>query len=239
MNVKDSLCVALDSSDYAWIRSAATALADHVGWVKVGLEAFSAHGPALVEELAGIGPRVFLDLKLHDIPATVRRAAANCAACGASMLTVHAAGGRRMLEAAVEGTRQGAKQSPPKIVAVTVLTSLDRAALSELKIDSTPADLVGAWAALAAESGLDGVVASAREAAALRREFGRDFLIVTPGIRPASSATDDQRRVVTPAEAIQAGADVLVVGRPITGADDLVEAAKKIVEEMAAAGSTT
>jgi orotidine-5'-phosphate decarboxylase len=235
VNAKKSLCVALDSSDYGWIRSAAATLADHVGWFKVGLEAFSAHGPALVEELAGFGPRVFLDLKLHDIPATVGRAAANCAACGASMLTVHAAGGRRMLEAAVEGGRQGAKQNPPKIVAVTVLTSLDRAALSELEIDQTPEHLVGAWARLAAECGLDGIVTSAREAAALRREFGKDFLIVTPGIRPVSSATDDQRRVVTPGEAIQAGADILVVGRPITGADNLLEAATSIVEEMASA----
>jgi orotidine-5'-phosphate decarboxylase len=232
VNARKSLCVALDSSDNGWIRSAATALADHIGWIKIGLEAFSAHGPALVEELVGLGPQIFLDLKLHDIPATVGRAAANCAACGASMLTVHAAGGRRMLEAAVKGARQGAKQNPPKIVAVTVLTSLDRAALCELDIDKAPADLVGAWAVLAAESGLDGVVASAHEAAALRRDFGEDFLIVTPGIRPASSVTDDQRRVVTPAEAIQAGADILVVGRPITGADDLVEAAKSIVEEM-------
>ena len=238
MNAKESLCVALDSSDLGWIRSAATALADHVGWLKIGLEAFSAHGPDLVEELTGFGPRIFLDLKLHDIPATVGRAAANCAACGASMLTVHASGGRRMLEAAMEGARHGAKKIPPEIVAVTVLTSLDSTSLSELEIDRSPADLVGAWAGLAAKSGLDGVVASAHEAAALRREFGKDFLLVTPGIRPASSATDDQRRVVTPAEAIRAGADVVVVGRPITGADDLVEAAKNIVEEMAAAGST-
>ena len=235
MNVRNSLCVALDSSDYGWLRSAATALADHIGWFKVGLEAFSAHGPALVEELAGFGPRIFLDLKLHDIPATVGRAAANCATCGASMLTVHAAGGRKMLEAAVEGVRQGAKQDPPKVIAVTVLTSLDRVALSELEIERNPADLVGAWAALTADSGLDGVVASAREAAALRRQFGKNVLIVTPGIRPTSSTTDDQRRVVTPAEAIRAGADILVVGRPITGADDLLEAAKSIIEEMASA----
>jgi orotidine-5'-phosphate decarboxylase len=234
VNAKKHLCVALDSSDYEWIRSTATTLADHVGWLKVGLEAFSAHGPTLVEDLAGFGPPVFLDLKLHDIPATVKRASANCAASGASMLTVHAAGGRRMLAAAIEGVHQGAKKDPPKIVAVTVLTSLDRAALSELEIDKTPAELVGAWAGLAAESGLDGVVASAHEASALRRDFGEDFLIVTPGIRPASSATDDQRRVMTPAEAIRAGADVLVVGRPITGAEDLVEAARSIVEEMTA-----
>jgi len=231
---KESLCVALDSSDLGWIRSAATALADEVGWLKVGLEAFSAHGPALVEELAAFGPRIFLDLKLHDIPATVARATANCAAGGASMLTVHAAGGRHMLEAALEGAHQAVTKSPPKIVAVTVLTSLDQATLSELRIEKTPADLVGTWASLAAESGLDGVVSSAHEAAALRREFGGDFLLVTPGIRPASSTSDDQRRVVTPAEAIRAGADVLVVGRPITGAENLVEAARSIVGEMEA-----
>jgi orotidine-5'-phosphate decarboxylase len=232
VSAKKYLCVALDGSDRGWIRSTAITLADHVGWLKVGLEAFSAHGPALVEELAAFGPRIFLDLKLHDIPATVRRAAANCAACGASMLTVHAAGGRRMLEAAVEGARQGAQQNPPMVVAVTVLTSLDGAALSELEINQTPADLVRAWGGLAAESGVDGVVASAHEAAALRRDFGPDFLIVTPGIRPAWSAADDQKRVVTPAEAMEAGADVLVVGRPITGEDDLVGAAKSIVAEM-------
>ena len=235
MNAKKSLCVALDSSDSGWIRSAAIALANQVGWFKVGLEAFAAHGPDLVEELVDIGPKVFLDLKLHDIPATVGRAAGNCAACGASMLTVHASGGRKMLEAAVQGARQGAAQSPPKVVAVTVLTSLDRHALSELEINKTPANLVCTWAELALDCGLDGVVASAREAAALRREFGAGLLIVTPGIRPASSASDDQRRVVTPAEAIRAGADILVVGRPITGAENLLEAATNIVEEMASA----
>jgi orotidine-5'-phosphate decarboxylase len=219
VSTKPSLCVALDGSDRGWIQSIATVLADHVGWLKVGLEAFSAHGPALVEELSALGPRIFLDLKLHDIPATVRRAAVNCAACGASMLTVHAAGGRKMLEAAVEGAGRGSTGDRPKIVAVTVLTSL-------------PEDLVSAWAGLAQMSGLDGVVASAREAAALRRDFGKEFFIVTPGIRPTSSANDDQRRVVTPADAIKSGADVLVVGRPITRAEDPAAAARKIVAEM-------
>jgi orotidine-5'-phosphate decarboxylase len=236
VNAKEHLCVALDSGDREWIRSTATAVGDHVGWLKVGLEAFSAHGPALVEELVDCGPRVFLDLKLHDIPATVKRAAANCAACGASMLTVHAAGGRGMLAAAVEGASHSTGNKPPKIVAVTVLTSLDRTALRELKIDTSPADLVGAWAVLACESGLDGVVASAHEAAGLRRDLGENFLIITPGIRPAASAPDDQRRVMTPAEAIRAGADLLVVGRPITSAPDPVEAAESIIREMSAAG---
>jgi orotidine-5'-phosphate decarboxylase len=224
--------VALDGSDRGWIRSTATILADHVGWLKVGLEAFSAHGPALVEELAVLGPRIFLDLKLHDIPATVGRAAVNCAACGASMLTVHAMGGRKMLEAAVEGAAKGSTGDRPTIVAVTVLTSLDSTALRELGMEKSPEKLVRSWADLARRCGLDGVVASAREAAALRKDFGREFLIVTPGIRPAASAADDQRRVVTPADAVRAGSDVLVVGRPITRAEDPAAAAMEITAEM-------
>jgi orotidine-5'-phosphate decarboxylase len=233
LSAKDSLCVALDGSDRDWILSTARELGSEVGWLKVGLEAFTAHGPALVGEVAAFGPRVFLDLKLHDIPATVERAAANCAACGASMFTVHAAGGRAMLEAAAAGARSGAVGEKPRIVAVTVLTSLDGAALAELDIPRAAADLVGAWAKLAQRCGLDGVVASAHEAAALRRDRGRDFLIVTPGIRPESSSTDDQRRVVTPADAVEAGADVLVVGRPITRAPNPLAAARGILEELA------
>jgi orotidine-5'-phosphate decarboxylase len=232
VSTRPSLCVALDGSDLGWIRSTASILAEHVGWLKVGLEAFSAHGPALVEELTALGPPIFVDLKLHDIPATVGRAAANCAACGASMLTVHAAGGRKMLEAAVEGAAEISTGERPKIVAVTVLTSLDGMALSELEFGKSPQDLVRAWAGLARKCGLDGVVASAHEAATLREDFGADFLIVTPGIRPASSAADDQRRVVTPADAVRAGANVLVVGRPITRAADPAAAARGIVEEM-------
>ena len=235
MNAKDRLCVALDGSDRGWIRSMGTALADHVGWLKLGLEGFSAHGPFLAEELVATGARVFLDLKLHDIPVTVARAAANCAATGASMFTVHAAGGRAMLEAAIDGARRGAPEQAPKVVAVTVLTSLDGDALTELGLEKPAADLVGGWARLAQSSGLDGVVASAREAAELRRRFGEDFLLVTPGIRPAGTTSNDQRRVVTPAAAITAGSDVLVVGRPITGAEDPVAAARKIVSEMSGA----
>ncbi|MEJ2580281.1 MAG: orotidine-5'-phosphate decarboxylase [Acidobacteriota bacterium] len=234
MGGRPSLCVALDSSDRDWVVTTAKRLVGHVGWLKVGLEAFSAHGPDLVTEVAALGPQVFLDLKLHDIPATTRRAAANCAACGASMFTVHAAGGRSMLEAAVEGARQGSTSSPPKVVAVTVLTSLDSASLAELQIPAQIRDVVVTWARLAQNSGLDGVVASACEAAAVRRDCGVEFLIVTPGIRPAASATDDQRRVVTPAEAVRSGANMLVVGRPVTGADDPAQAASAIVEEMAA-----
>lgn len=232
---KERLCVALDGSDRTWILSAARSLADHAGWLKIGLEAFTAHGPHLIEEVAHTGARVFLDLKLHDIPATVRRAAANCAGCGAQMLTVHASGGRAMLEAAVKGVHEGAHHAPPKIVAVTVLTSLDRMALDDLAIKLQPHELVLSCARLAQSAGLDGVVASPREAASIRSECGKDFLVVTPGIRPEASTDDDQRRVLTPSEAMTAGADILVVGRPITRAADPVEAARRILGEMAAA----
>jgi orotidine-5'-phosphate decarboxylase len=228
---KDALCIALDGSHRPWILATARAVAPHVGWLKVGLEAFIAHGPPLVSELAGIGPRIFLDLKLHDIPATVERAAANCAACGAAMLTVHASGGRRMLEAAVAGA--GSCREAPIVVAVTVLTSLDRAALEELGLRREPRDLVVAWAEIARETGVGGVVASAREAAAVRRSCGDDFVIVTPGIRPASAAADDQLRVLTPADALATGADLLVVGRPVTRAADPASAAREILREMA------
>jgi orotidine-5'-phosphate decarboxylase len=231
----DALCVALDGSDREWISATARRLAGCVGWLKIGLEAFIAFGPELVREVATAGPRVFLDLKLHDIPATVRKASANAAACGADLLTVHAGGGRAMLEAAVAGAREGASSMPPRIVAVTLLTSLDRAALRELGVASSPEELVPRWAALARDSGLDGVVSSPLEAAQIRRQYGPEFLIVTPGIRPAGSASDDQRRVLTPRQAIQAGADILVIGRPITRAPDPAEAAREILMEIESA----
>jgi len=228
----DRICVALDGSDRGWIRETAAAVSPHAGWLKLGLEAFTAHGPRLVDELAADGSRVFLDLKLHDIPNTVRRAAANCAATGAAMLNVHASGGRAMLEAAVDGATDGGSRHAPKVLAVTVLTSLDRDALAELGWPSGADELVLRWAALARDSGLDGVVASAREAAAIRRECGPGFVIVTPGIRPVWSTAADQRRVVTPSEAIAAGADILVIGRPITGDPSPADAVARIRSEI-------
>ncbi len=229
---RKKICVALDGSDRAWIASTARTLAPQVGWLKLGLEAFTAFGPELVTEIAELDARVFFDIKLHDIPNTVRRAAANCAATGAAMFNVHASGGRSMLSAALEGASEGSATHPPKVLAVTVLTSLDQGAITELGLDRDPNDLVVRWARLACDAGLDGVVASAREAAAIRRECGPDFLIVTPGIRPAWSETGDQKRVMTPAEAISAGADILVIGRPITGAPSPDEAVARIIEEL-------
>jgi orotidine-5'-phosphate decarboxylase len=230
---QDRLCVALDGSDRGWITEMAAELSPHVGWLKLGLEAFTAFGPGLVEATVQTGARVFLDLKLHDIPNTVERAAANCAATGAAMFNVHAAGGRAMLEAAVAGARRGAAGPAPLVLAVTVLTSLDRRAVAELGLGTDPAALVTRWARLARDAGLDGVVASAREAAAIRDACGPGFLIVTPGIRPSWSARADQRRVTTPSDGIAAGADVLVIGRPITGSGDPAAAVLRIVEDLA------
>jgi orotidine-5'-phosphate decarboxylase len=229
---RDALCVALDGSDRQWILDTADALIGQVGWLKLGLEAFAAHGPDLVRELSRRETRVFLDLKLHDIPATVRRAAANCAASGARLLTVHASGGRAMLEAALQGARQASAESSLKLIAVTVLTSLDAAALAELGISEGPEQTVLRWADLARQCGADGVVASAREAASIRARCGPDFTIVTPGIRPSWHGSDDQRRAVTPAEAVAAGADILVIGRPITRAESPIDAVRRIVAEM-------
>jgi len=234
VETRDRLCTALDGSDRGWIMETARALGGASGWLKVGLEAFTAFGPGLVEEVAGTGARVFLDLKLHDIPNTVRGAAANCARSGAAMFNVHASGGRAMMEAAVEGAERGTPPGAPRprVIAVTVLTSLDRAALEALGIPADPETLVVRWARLAQEAGLDGVVASAREAAAIRAACGPGFLVVTPGIRPRWAASDDQKRIVTPADAVAAGADILVVGRPITRADDPAAAAGRILAEI-------
>jgi len=207
-------------------------LSGRVGWLKLGLEAFTAHGPDLVREVADLGTPVFLDLKLHDIPVTVRRAARNCAATGAAMFNVHAAGGREMLEAAVDGAREGECHIVPKVLAVTVLTSLDQEILADLGAGRSTDDLVTRWSELAKGCGLDGVVASAHEASLVRKTCGESFLIVTPGIRPKGATDDDQKRVLSPARALRAGADVLVIGRPITRSPDPASAVDELVSEI-------
>jgi len=231
------LCVALDGTDRQWILDTAAALGPEADWMKLGLEAFTAHGPEIVRQVASTSTKVFLDLKLHDIPATVRKAAANVARSGARMLTVHAAGGREMMRAAAEGARQGGNDHALKTIAVTVLTSLDDGALEDLGIAPPAGDRVLDWARMASECGLDGVVSSPREAAAIRSICGPDFMVVTPGVRPAWHGADDQKRTLTPADAVRAGSDVLVVGRPITKARDPIEAARRIVVEMTDGGS--
>lgn len=236
MLARDKLIVALDVSSAEAGAKLATKLDGHVGAFKVGLENFSAEGPVLVRFLTSRGAKVFLDLKFHDIPNTVRAAAREAAALGVAMLNVHASGGRKMMEAAREGAELGARQvsggKRPLVLAVTVLTSLGQDDLSAMGIAGTEEEVVVRLARMARAAGLDGVVASPREIAALRRALGPDFVIVTPGIRPASSDLNDQVRIATPAIAIQAGASYLVVGRPITAAADPAAAADAIVAEM-------
>ncbi len=208
-------------------------------WYKVGLELFVSEGPDLVRELAAAGHPVFLDLKLHDIPNTAAGAARSAARLGVRLLTVHAAGGREMVAAAVEAARDVA--GPPAeggtaVLAVTVLTSLDDASLSEVAGAEVGAEeAVGRLAVLAREAGADGVVASVDECSAVKALCGEDFLVATPGIRLADGAAHDQKRVATPAEAAAAGSDYLVVGRAVRGADDPAAALRR-VRESAAAG---
>jgi len=240
MTARDKLIVALDLPSGSAATQMAERLQGHVGLFKVGSELFTAEGPVPVRYLITTGHKVFLDLKFHDIPNTVRAAAREAAELGVSMFNVHASGGRKMMEAALEGACGAApaeSDARPKVLAVTILTSLEAQDLAELGISGTPREAVVRLARLAQTAGLDGVVASAREIAAIRQACGPDILIVTPGIRPASAATNDQARIATPASAMAAGADYVVVGRPITGAPDPLAAADAIVAEMDTATS--
>ena len=198
--------------------------------LKVGKELFTTSGPQLLEQIMHRGFEVFLDLKFHDIPNTTAQACKAAAALGVWMVNVHALGGRRMMEAARDAVAQSAQR--PKLIAVTVLTSMSGEDLSELGIAASPADLVLRLAALARDSGLDGVVCSAHEAALLRQSCGNDFCLVTPGIRPADAAADDQSRVMTPLAALNNGASYLVIGRPITRAPDPLQALLEISQQI-------
>jgi orotidine-5'-phosphate decarboxylase len=208
----------------------AAELRPHVGGLKVGLEFISAAGPEGVKRIVALGLPVFADVKFHDIPNTVLGAVREIAKLGVSILNVHAAGGAAMMRAAAEAAK--ATVPRPKVIGVTVLTSLDERNLAATGIAGSPLDQVVRLAKLAKASELDGVVCSPQEIAAVRAACGADFLIVTPGVRPAGSDMADQRRTMTPAEAMRAGADILVIGRPITGAPDPAEAARTIAEEL-------
>jgi orotidine-5'-phosphate decarboxylase len=228
MNARDRLIVALDVPQRDVARALVERLAGHVGLFKVGSQVFTAAGPQLVREIVGRGEKVFLDLKFHDIPNTVAGAVASATRLGVSLVDVHGLGGRAMMEAAVGalpamGTR---------LLAVTILTSHDEETLGEIGVNGSMAESVRRLALLAKEAGADGVVASPHEVGLVREACGSDFLIVTPGIRPAGAALGDQARAATPAAALAAGADYLVVGRPITGAADPAAAADAIVREM-------
>src|SRR5262249_34478250 len=217
-------------------------VADVVGLFKIGNQLFSAAGPAAVKEVAALGPGVFLDLKFHDIPNTVAGAVLSAAAMtGVQLVNVHALGGRAMLEAAAQAISAGVPmgEDRPRLLAVTILTSMNQKALREVGIGGSPKTQVGKLAKFAKSAGVDGGGASVEEARAIRKACGRDFLIVTPGVRPkltgASGNADDQARTATPAEAIKAGADFVVVGRPILTAENPRAAAQAVVEELASA----
>lgn len=226
---EERLCVALDFATREEILAAARRFGARAGWLKVGLEAFTAAGPGIVSDVANTGARVFLDLKLHDIPTTVARAVTAAARTGAAMLNVHALGGREMLTAARESA---ATAGAVKLIAVTLLTSLDPRALADLPIAGHPEGIARRLAVLAKECGLDGVVCAPRDLSAVKGACGREFLAVVPGIRPAGSEASDQKRIATPAAALALGADLLVVGRPITAAPDPDEALESLLAEI-------
>jgi orotidine-5'-phosphate decarboxylase len=227
MKARERLIVALDVPQADAARKLVDRIGDAAGVYKIGLQLFTAEGPRLVEELAGSGRKVFLDLKLHDIPNTVSHAVKSAAGLGASMLTVHAAAGSDVLRAAVE-----AADRRLTLLAVTVLTSFSDNDVREVGIPATVADQALRLAALAQDSGCGGVVTSPRETALVRKALGSSLVIVNPGIRPAGSGQDDQERTATPGEAIRAGASYIVVGRPITQANDPAKAAESIVLGM-------
>jgi orotidine-5'-phosphate decarboxylase len=230
------LCLALDVASKAEAQSIVREVSGKVGLFKVGLELYAGEGPDIVETIRSLGGKVFLDLKLHDIPNTVARAARSVTRLGVTMLNVHASGGSEMMRAAADSVREeAAKMSVPVpfVLGVTVLTSLSSAQLSDELQVKLPLESQVVWLAkLARQSGLDGVVASPQETRLIREACGPRFLIVTPGIRPIGAASGDQKRFTTPSEAMSLGADFIVVGRPILLAKDRLQACDSILAEM-------
>jgi orotidine-5'-phosphate decarboxylase len=227
---REKLIVALDVSTVSAAQKIVAAVGDSALTFKVGMQLYTAVGPQIVRDLVASGRRVFLDLKYHDIPNTVASAVHEAAQLGVSMLTVHAGGSARMLRAAVDAAH--AVDPALRVLAVTVLTSLDENDLETIGVGGTVLEEVLRLATLALANGCQGIVASAREASALRAELGNEFTLVTPGVRLAGAPEGDQVRVVTPAEAIKAGANYIVVGRPITGAVDPAAAAQAVLAQI-------
>lgn len=236
MKPGERILVALDVDTRAEAEQIVDLLQDDVGGYKIGMRLFYREGPQIVRRLAERPGVVFLDLKLHDIPQTVGQAVRALVGLGADMINVHASGGLEMMQAAATAAREEAERlrlRMPQLLAVTVLTSLDEKVLGEeIGVHGGTQDVVLRWAKLARDAGMDGVVCSPREISIIRDTLGMQFKIVTPGIRPADAVKDDQKRIATPAEAVALGADYLVIGRPITGADDPRTAVRRIVESL-------
>lgn len=233
--VQDKLIVALDVAHIEDAEVLVEKLAPHVGAFKIGMQLFYSEGHRVLAMAAAKGGQVFLDLKLHDIPNTVARACDALVLPGVFMFNVHASGGLEMMRQAAHSTRERAKDlgvPKPILLGVTVLTSIDAAILKSVNVEVSPQEQVVTLARLAQQAGLDGVVASPQEIRSIRAACGPHFVILTPGIRPAGATANDQKRTATPGEAVRAGADYLVVGRPITAAVDPVEAARTILAEM-------
>jgi orotidine-5'-phosphate decarboxylase len=230
---KAQLIVALDVDNAAGARAILAQLKEHVGAFKIGLQLLTAAGPSFVREIAESGVKVFLDVKFHDIPNTVARASIEAARLGVWMFNIHSSGGSEMMRRTVAEVTEACQKegrTRPKMIGVTVLTSMNDSALREVGVENEVDSQVLRLSRLSAECGLDGVVASPREVRAIRENIpGPGFLIVTPGIRPDFATNDDQKRVMTPGEAVSAGADYLVIGRPITQAVDMIGAVSKIL----------
>ena len=228
LTARDRLIVALDFPTQAKALALVSVLSGAVSTYKIGLQLYTAAGPAIVQAVAATGANIFLDLKLHDIPNTVAKAVTAAGELGVQMLTVHLSGGSAMLKAAVEG-------KPPQLslLGVTVLTSATQETLSEIGVGSDLQDQVIRLAELGKSSGFDGLITSPHEVGALRARLGSEITLVTPGVRPAWTAADDQKRFTTPRDALKNGADYLVIGRPITAAADPKAAVERVVEEMA------
>lgn len=237
-SLRNPIFCAIDTPDLGTATTWAARIGDHVGGIKLGLEFISAHGPKGINQVMKASDLpVFLDVKFHDIPNTVAGAVRAIAATKPFMINVHASGGRSMMQAAVEAASEAAYEHVvprPLVIGVTILTSLSDADLAEVGMASSTADQAIRLAVLAKESGLDGVVCSPLEAARIRAECGPNFKLVTPGVRPEWAAANDQKRIMTPEQAVAAGADYLVVGRPITAAEDPAAAALRIASAIAA-----
>jgi len=235
MKPNDRLIVALDVDTREKAISFIEKLKKDIGIFKIGSELFTSCGPAIIEEVKSRDCRVFLDLKFHDIPNTVAKSAAAAAKLGVFMFNVHAMGGIEMMKKAAYVVREEAKKlkiDKPNLIAVTVLTSMDENSLKKIGVGDNMESQVLRLAKLAKDSGLDGVVASPSEIKPIRKALGKDFLIVTPGVRPAWAAVNDQKRIATPKEAIDDGADFIVVGRPIIEAHDPIDAARRILKDI-------